>query len=61
MRTAQNGRRLERRSGCRCGFGVPAMRFETAQDLIGEADGAQGIVAADPGPRQPARGADEVF
>ena len=51
MGTAQDGWCVDGWSGGWGGFGVPAMRFETAQDLIGEADGAEGIVAADPGPR----------
>ena len=32
-------------------FGVPAMGFEAAQDLVGQPDRTQGVVAADPGAR----------
>ena len=50
---------LEDRSGLRPvlggrgrgGFGIPAMAFEAAENLVGQPDGAEGVVAADPGTR----------
>ena len=51
VRALQDRDRFDGLRGCRAGFGIPAMRFEGTQDLIGQPDGAQGVVAADPGPR----------
>ena len=52
MRAGQDGGHLDHGARSRgVGVGVPAMCFEASQDLVGQADRTQGILAGDPGTR----------
>ena len=53
--------RLDRGSGRRGRFGIPAVGFQRLQDLVGQPDRSQGVFAADSGTRQPPRCIHEIF
>ena len=46
--------------GGRRGLTIPAVCFQAAEHLVGQADGPKGLFAADPGSGQAAGGSDEV-
>ncbi len=51
VRTAQHRGRVDQRKSGRDRIGIPAMCFQAAQNLVGQPDRAQGVLAADPGTR----------